>query len=62
MLPHALKVDFWDVEGLANLIYGVLRYPAIRPFFIRFAQAELSQLQWERASARVLEAYQSLLV
>ncbi len=62
VLPHALKVDFWDVEGLANLIYGVLRYSAIRPFFIRFAQVELAQLQWERASARVLEAYQSLLV
>ncbi|MCX8112995.1 MAG: glycosyltransferase [Bacteroidia bacterium] len=61
VLPHALKVDFWDVDGLANLIYGILRYKAIRPFFIRYAQAELSQLQWERSSARVIEAYQSIL-
>ncbi|MCS7154100.1 MAG: glycosyltransferase family 4 protein [Bacteroidia bacterium] len=61
VLPHALKVDFWDVERLADLIYGTLRYRAIRPFFIRYAQAELSQLQWERSSARVIEAYKSLL-
>ncbi|MCS7188843.1 MAG: glycosyltransferase family 4 protein [Bacteroidia bacterium] len=61
VLPHALKVDFWDVDGLADLIYGVLQYKGIRPFFIRYAQAELSQLQWERASAKVIEAYKSLL-
>ncbi|MCS7297311.1 MAG: glycosyltransferase family 4 protein [Bacteroidia bacterium] len=61
VLPHALKVDFWDVDGLADLIYGVLQYKGIRPFFIRYAQAELSQLQWERSSARVIEAYKSLL-
>lgn len=61
VLPHALKVNFWDVEALADLIYGVLRYKGIRPFFIRHAQQELSQLQWERASAKVVEAYQSLL-
>lgn len=61
VLPHALKVDFWDVEGLADLIYGAIQYKAIRPFFIRYAQTELSQLQWERSSARVIEAYKSLL-
>lgn len=61
VLPHALKVDFWDVDGLADLIYGVLKYRGIRPFFIRHAQVELSQLQWERSSARVIEAYKSLL-
>ncbi|MCS6895132.1 MAG: glycosyltransferase family 4 protein [Bacteroidia bacterium] len=62
VLPHALMVDFWDVDGLADLIYGVLRYKGIRPFFIRHAQAELSQLQWERSSARVIEAYKTLSV
>ncbi|MCX7981088.1 MAG: glycosyltransferase family 4 protein [Bacteroidia bacterium] len=61
VLPHALKVDFWDVDGLADLIYGVLRYKGIRPFFVRHAQAELSQLQWERASAKVVEVYKTLL-
>jgi len=61
VLRYALKVDFWDVERLADLIYGVLQYPAITQFFRKFAQEELSQLQWERSSARVLQAYQSVL-
>jgi len=61
VLPHALKVDFWDVERLADLLYGVLRYRGIRPFFQRHAQEELSHLQWERSSARIVELYQTLL-
>jgi glycosyltransferase involved in cell wall biosynthesis len=61
VLRYALKVDFWDVERLADLIYGVLQYPAITQFFRKVAQEELSQLQWERSSARVLQAYQSVL-
>jgi glycosyltransferase involved in cell wall biosynthesis len=61
VLPHALKVDFWDVEALADLIYGVLQYKGIRPFFLKHAQAELSHLQWERASARVVEAYKQVV-
>ena len=60
VLRYALKVDFWDVDRLADLIYGVLRYPAITRFFRRFAQDELSQLQWEKSSARVVEAYKTL--
>lgn len=61
VLPHALKVDFWDVDGLADLLYGILRYRGIRPFFQRHAQEELAQLQWERSSARIVELYQTLL-
>ncbi len=60
VLRYALKVDFWDVDRLADLIYGVLRYPAITRFFRQFAQDELSQLQWEKSSARVVEAYKTL--
>ena len=60
VLRYALKVDFWDVNRLADLIYGVLRYPAITSFFRKFAQDELSQLQWERSSSRVIEAYKTL--
>ncbi|MCX7607034.1 MAG: glycosyltransferase family 4 protein [Bacteroidia bacterium] len=61
VLPHALKVDFWDVEALSDLMYGVLRYKGIRPFFLRHAQEEIAQLQWERSSARVVEAYKYIL-
>lgn len=61
VLRYAIKVDFWDVDRLADAIYGVLCYPALTRFFQKHAQTELAQLQWERSSARVLQAYQSLV-
>ncbi len=62
VLRYAIKLDFWDVERLADMIYGVLKYPAITRFFRHYAQDELSQLQWERSSARIIQAYKTLLV
>ena len=29
ILHHALKVDFWDVNEIANKIIAVLRYPRL---------------------------------
>ncbi len=61
VLQYAIKVDFWDVERLSDAIYGVLSYPVITRFFQKYAQAELAQLQWERSSARIVQAYQSVV-
>src|SRR5512136_655487 len=33
ILKHALKVDFWDVHGLADGIYGLLHYRALSETF-----------------------------
>ncbi len=29
VLTHALKVDFWDIDGMANKIIAVLRHPPL---------------------------------
>ncbi|MBA4322191.1 MAG: 4-alpha-glucanotransferase, partial [Odoribacter sp.] len=28
ILTHAVKVDFWDIDAMADAIYGILTYPA----------------------------------
>ena len=29
VLKHSIKVDYWDVDALADAIYGLLTYPAL---------------------------------
>ena len=29
ILTHAVKVDFWDIDAMADAIYGILTYPAL---------------------------------
>ncbi len=56
-LTHALKVDFWDVEEMANKIVAVLRYAPLGATLREHGAFELRRLTWEGAAAKCAEAY-----
>jgi len=57
VLKHALKVDFWDVDELANKMIAVLKYPPLAGELVERAREELKNLRWERAAQQILEVY-----
>lgn len=57
VLRHALKVDFWDVEALANKILAVLRYSALRKGLREEGRAEVRTMRWERPAKLVKDIY-----
>lgn len=57
ILTHALKVDFWDTEALADCIYGILNYKAMNKMFHRYGKAEVDNLKWENAALKVVDVY-----
>lgn len=61
ILQHALKVDFWDIDALADSIYGVLHYDAMSKMFIRYGKDEVEKLQWEKAAYHTLDVYKKVL-
>jgi glycogen synthase len=61
VLNNALKVDFWDVDRLANLITGVLNYPEVREDIVKMAREEVRQLHWGAAAGKTLGLYQQML-
>lgn len=61
VLQHALKVDFWDVDAMANCIYGLLHYPALSEMFIKLGKEEVNSLLWENAAYKLKMIYQELL-
>lgn len=60
ILIHALKVDFWDVHGMADAIYGLLHYDGLSKMFRRYGKDEVNSLKWENAAVKVKEVYQRL--
>jgi glycosyltransferase involved in cell wall biosynthesis len=60
-LAHALKVDFWDTEELANKIIAALRYPSLHKQLATYGQQEAQNLTWGRAAQKLLPIYRSLL-
>ncbi len=61
VLTHALKVDFWDIDDMANKIIAALRYPALNKQLVEEGKKELLRLTWRRAAAKVVMLYQKLL-
>jgi glycogen synthase len=61
VLRHALKVDFWDVDSMADSIYGLLNYEALSKYFIRHGQEEVNNLKWENAAHEVIKVYKDAL-
>jgi len=61
VLKHAIKVNFWDVDALADSIYGLLNYNGLSSMFRRLGEEEVLGLKWENAAAMVKNIYNSLL-
>ncbi len=57
VLKHALKVDFWDIDGLADAIYALLHYDGIKKMFLRYGKSEVDNLKWDNAAGKVYEVY-----
>ncbi len=61
ILTHAIKVDFWDINAMADAIYGILKYPALSSMFIKYGREEVDNLQWKYSAALVLEVYSAAI-
>lgn len=61
LLTHAVKVDFWDIDAMADAIYGILTYPALSRMFIMNGKEEVDKLKWEKAAIHVKDIYNSIL-
>lgn len=58
VLKHAIKVDFWDVDAMADAIYGILQYPALTNMFIHYGDREVDSLKWDKAALKVKQVYE----
>lgn len=60
VLKNAMKVDFWDIRGLADAMYGLLHYKGIEKEFKKFGKQEVELLKWNKAAGEVLEVYKTV--
>ncbi|MBR6002097.1 MAG: glycosyltransferase family 4 protein [Bacteroidales bacterium] len=61
VLKYAFKVDFWDVDAMANDIYALLNYPALASFAAKEGFDEVNDLKWNGATAKLKKVYESVI-
>ena len=61
ILKHAIKIDFWDIDKMANAIYALLNYPALAQTIGENGLKEANSLRWEESAKHVYNVYKSVL-
>ena len=61
VLDYAVKVDYWDVDAMADAIYGLITYPALAKMFSERGMAEVTGLKWNNAAAKIKAVYEQAI-
>lgn len=62
ILPHALKVNFWDTDALAEAICSVLQYQSLSAMLKEKGQKEIQRLTWEKSAKKLTRIYHAITV
>ena len=57
VLHHALKVDFWNTDELADKILALLSHDPLRKEIMEHAAEELKGIQWSNAATTLVDIY-----
>src|SRR5204862_5030189 len=60
VMPHALKVNFWDVDALAESICSVLKYKSLSTMLKARGESEIKNLSWKKAAVKLKSLYEEL--
>jgi glycosyltransferase involved in cell wall biosynthesis len=61
VLTHALKVDFWDINEMANKIIAVLRHPPLASTLRQHGSFEIRRMSWADAAKSCVGVYEQAL-
>jgi glycogen(starch) synthase len=62
VLMHALKVDFWDVNEIANKIIAVLKFPPLEMALRNYGNFEVRKIKWKDSALKCVKIYSEMMV
>jgi len=61
VVTHALKVDFWDIDEMANKMTAVLKRPQLKTTLGKNGFHESYRFKWEDSAAKVKSIYEEVI-
>lgn len=62
ILRNALRVDFWDIDEMANQVISVLEYPALHATLKEKGEDEVDRISWVEQAKHIIGAYERALL
>jgi len=60
VMQHAIKIDFWNVEALADAICNLLKHQSLTRTLKHQSKEEISTITWDRAAKKINTIYHEL--
>jgi glycosyltransferase involved in cell wall biosynthesis len=60
VMPHAIKIDFWNTEAMAEAICSVLKYRSLSKMLRKKSAEEIKNLSWNKAAKKIKNLYDEL--
>jgi glycogen(starch) synthase len=57
VISHAIKVDYWDIDAMANAIYGILSYPSLSNLLRNNSRKEVEKIKWTNVADKIKQIY-----
>jgi glycosyltransferase involved in cell wall biosynthesis len=61
IIQNALKVDFWDIDEIANKILACLNYQGLTATLQEESHKELNKISWEKSAQKCIDIYNEIL-
>jgi glycogen synthase len=61
VLSNCLKVDFWDVHKMADLVLGIIKYDSVHKTMKQSGLEEIKSFTWHKPARECAEVYSKLL-
>lgn len=61
VMPHAIKVDFWETDVLADAICNVLAYESLSTTLKKNSLNEIKNITWDKVAKKIKNIYHELI-
>jgi len=61
ILSKCIKTDYWDIQAIADAIYGICTYPSLYEYLREEGKKEVDNILWEDVGYKVRNIYNEVL-
>ena len=61
ILTHAIKIDYWDIDAMADAIYSIVKNPAMYNSLRNLGRDEVNNIKWYDAGLKVRAIYDKVM-
>jgi glycosyltransferase involved in cell wall biosynthesis len=61
ILSKCIKIDYWDIQSMADAIYAICKYPALYEYLCQEGKKEVDSITWENVGLRIKNIYEKVI-